>query len=223
MAKARILLVDDHAVLRAGLAMLINAQPDMEVVGEAQEGADAIDKTRLLRPDVVLLDLTLPGMNGFDALRELVRLDPPARVLVLTMHDDPAYRRHVLAAGALGFVTKRAADRELLTAIRAVREGRSSADITPGEALARRSSRRGPRELLSPREEAVLALIAQGFTHGEIAARLTLSIKTVETYLARLSQKLGLKRRADLVRYAWTTGLVGEGLHLPPGDAPRDE
>jgi two-component system response regulator NreC len=217
MTKIRVLLVDDHAVLRAGVAMLINAQPDMEVVGDAADGAAAITEARRLRPDVVLLDLTMPGTSGFDALRELVTIGPEVRVLVLTMHDDPAYARHVLAAGATGYVTKKAADRELLLAIRAAHEGKAFVEKAQADALATHTARRTtPRDLLSPREEAVLSLLALGFTHGEVADRLSLSIKTVETYLARLSQKLGLKRRADLVRFAFTTGIVGDAMHRTP-------
>jgi len=209
-ARTRVLLADDHAILRAGLAMLVRAQPDLEVVGEAADGIEALEKIRKTKPDVVILDLTMPRMNGFDALREIVRDIPQTKVLVLTMHDDPAYGRSLLAAGALGYVTKKAADRELLTAIRAVREGRQFVDVTQAEAmLPRIAARRGdPRELLSRREYEVLALLARGHTHQAIADRLALSIKTVETYLARLTAKLGLRGRADLVRYAIETGIL---------------
>jgi two-component system, NarL family, response regulator NreC len=207
--RTRVLLADDHAILRAGLAMLVRAQPDLEVVGEASDGVEALEKIRALKPDVVILDLTMPRMNGFDALREIVREIAHARVLVLTMHDDPAYGRSLLAAGALGYVTKKAADRELLTAIRAVREGRRFVDVTQAEAMLPRVARLpAPRDLLSQREEQVLGLLARGFTHQEMADQLVLSIKTVETYLSRLTTKLGLHRRAELVRYAMETGIL---------------
>jgi len=202
-ARTRVLLADDHAILRAGLALLVGAQSDLEVVGEAGDGVEALEKIRKVKPDVVILDLTMPRMNGFEVLREVVRDFPHTKVLVLTMHDDQAYGRSLLAAGALGYVTKKAADRELLTAIRTVREGRQFVDITQAEALL-------PRHVapLSPREREVLELVARGHTHQEIADRLALSIKTVETYLSRLTTKLGLHRRAELVRYAMETGIL---------------
>lgn len=207
--RTRVLLADDHAILRAGLAMLVRVQPDLEVVGEAADGVEALEKIRKVHPDIVILDLTMPRMNGFDTLREIVRDVPHVKVLVLTMHDDPAYGRSLLAAGALGYVTKKAADRELLTAIRAVREGRQFVDLTQAEAMLPRAARLpAPRELLSQREEQVLSLVARGFTHQETADHLALSIKTVETYLSRLTTKLGVRRRADLVRYAMETGIL---------------
>src|SRR6185436_4863287 len=127
--RTRILLADDHAILRAGLSMLIEAQPDMVVAAEAGDGEEAVAKARRTKPDVVILDLTMPGLSGFAALRQIRAECPDTRVLVLTMHDDPAYGRSVLAAGALGYVTKKAADRELLRAIRTVREGRVFVDL----------------------------------------------------------------------------------------------
>ena len=209
-ARTRVLLADDHAILRAGLAMLVRAQPDLEVVAEAGDGIEALEKIRKVKPDVVILDLTMPRMNGFEALREIVHESPDTKVLVLTMHDDPAYGRALLAAGALGYVTKKAADRELLTAIRAVREGRTFVDVTQAEAML-------PLHVapLSRREREVLELVARGHTHQEVADRLVLSIKTVETYLSRLSAKLGLHRRADLVRYALQTGILDREATTP--------
>lgn len=208
--RTRVLLVDDHAILRAGLAMLINAQPDLVVSAEAGDGVEAVEKARRTRPDVIILDLTMPRLGGLDALRQILQERPETRVLVLTMHDDPAYGRSLLAAGALGYVTKKAADRELLSAIRAVREGRQFVDVTQAEDMLPRSSARlsTSRELLSQRERQVLALLARGHTHQEVADRLALSIKTVETYLGRLTAKLGMHRRAELVRYALETGML---------------
>ena len=212
MKKTRVLVADDHAVVRAGLTLLVNAQPDMEVVGEAGDGHEALEKTRSTQPDVVILDLTMPGGSGFDALHEIRRRCPRAAVLVLTMHDDPAYGRTVLAAGALGYVTKKSADRELLSAIRAVREGRHFVDITQAETMIPPpGGHRAPRQLLSEREREVLGWFARGLTHQEIADRLAVSVKTVETYLDRLGHKLGVRRRADLVRYALETGLITAG------------
>ena len=207
--RTRILLADDHAILRAGLAMLIEAQSDLVVVGEAADGVETLEKVRALRPDVVILDLTMPRLSGLEALREIRRDCPQTHVLVLTMHDDPAYGRALLAAGALGYVTKKAADRELLLGIRAVREGHSFVDLSQAEEML---SQQAP---LSRRERQVLTELAQGFTHQEIADRLALSVKTVETYLARLSAKLGLRRRADLVRYALEIGFLSPEVRAP--------
>lgn len=200
--RTRILLADDHAILRSGLAMLIEAQPDMVVVAEAADGVEAVEKARRTKPDVVILDLTMPRMSGLDALRQILAECPETRVLVLTMHDDPAYGRSLLAAGALGYVTKKAADRELLLGIRTVCKGRPFVDLSQAEEML---SKQAP---LSQRERQVLSELAHGFTHQEIADRLALSIKTVETYLDRLSTKLGLRRRAELVRYAFEIGLL---------------
>lgn len=208
--RTRIVLADDHAILRAGLAMLIKAQPDLVVVAEAADGIEAIDKARTFKPDVVILDLTMPRMSGLDALRDIRRDCPETQILVLTMHDDPAYGRSVLAAGAMGYVTKKAADRELLLAIRAVRDGRPFVDISQAEEMLPK------RTPLSQREEQVLVQLARGFTHQEIADRLQLSIKTVETYLARLSAKLGLRRRAELVQYALDTRILEQDLARKP-------
>jgi len=201
--RTRILVADDHAILRAGLAMMIEAQPDMVVSAEAADGIEAVEKARRTKPDVVILDLTMPRMNGFEALRQIREECPDTRILVLTMHDDPAYGRALLASGASGYVTKKAADRELLQAIRTVREGRPFVDLTQAEAMLPTSA-----VPLSRREQQVLAELARGFTHQEIADRLALSIKTVETYLTRLSTKLGIRRRADLVRFAMDTGIL---------------
>lgn len=212
MAKTRVLLADDHAILRAGLALMINAQADMEVAAEAADGLEAVEKARKIKPDVVILDLTMPELSGLRALHRLQEECPESRVLILTMHDDPAYGRSLLAAGALGYVTKKAADRELLLAIRAVREGRHFVDITQAEELLPNARRRNAaHDLLSPREREVLIFLARGFTHREIAEKVNLSIKTIETYLARIGQKLGVRRRAALVQYAMDTGLLHIG------------
>ncbi len=189
-------------MLRAGLAMLIEAEADLAVVAEAADGIEAVEKARALKPDIVILDLTMPRLSGLEALREIRRDCPETKILVLTMHDDPAYGRTVLGAGAMGYVTKKAADRELLLAIRTVRAGRPFVDLTQAEEML------PPRTPLSQREQQVLTELAHGFTHQEIADRLAVSIKTVETYLARLSAKLGLHRRADLVAYALEIGLL---------------
>jgi DNA-binding NarL/FixJ family response regulator len=212
MAKVRVLIADDHAVLRAGLRMLINAQPDLEVVGEADHLKELSAKTAELKPDVLTLDLTMPGGSSVKAIERLREECPHTKVLVLTMHDDPAYLRAVLAAGGSGYVVKTAADTELLTAIRAVARGRTFVDLNLPETKTMLSPHGVPGTAgpgaLSPREREVLALLAQGHTNQAIADRLFLSVKTIETYRARIADKLGLRSRADLIRYALETGLL---------------
>ena len=216
MQKIRILIADDHAILRSGLKMLINAQPDMEVVSEAANGDAAVQAARDARPDVALLDLTMPGSGGMGALEEIARCCPDTRVLILSMHDDPAYLRSVLAAGASGYVLKRAVDTELLAAIRAVHRGGmfidpSLAHVFVQDALAKAATGgRASRSLniLSERERQVLGLIAQGYGSQEIAKQILVSVKTVETYRARIAEKLGLRTRSEIVRFAVQMGLL---------------
>jgi two-component system response regulator NreC len=212
----RVLLADDHAVLRAGLRLLINAQPDMETVGEAQDGAETLSQAIATRPDVILLDLSMPRLGGLAVLRDLRDRVPQSRVLVLTMHADEAYLREALRLGAAGYVVKAAADQELLAAVRAVARGelyihpsmtRSLLeDLLPAAA----SAAHDPWEELSEREQQVIRRVAMGFTNREIAGQLHLSVKTVETYRARAMEKLGLQSRAQLVEYAMRRGLLGE-------------
>jgi len=209
MKPLRVVLADDHAVLRAGLRLLLEGQQDMTVVAEAADGPEAVRTARQIRPDVVVLDLTMPRTDPVATIRQLSRLG--VRTVVLTMHDDPAYVDAALAAGAHAYVVKKAADVELLAAIRAVNRG-SRFLASAGRATDGR--RRAPARCrgLSAREEQVLRLIGYGFTNREIAARLRLSTKTVETFRARVCDKLSLRSRADLVRYALAMGLVaGEG------------
>jgi len=205
--KIRVLLADDHAILRAGLRMLLDAQPDMAVVAEAADGEEAIRRACGSRPDVAVVDLTMPGLSGVETLEGLRREAPATRLLVLTMHDDPGYARLAMAAGASGHVVKDAESAELLAAIRAVHRGRTfvqvGAEPTPAEPP------RPPAPPLSPRERQVLELLAHGHTNREVADRLALSVKTVETHRARLGDKLGLHTRADLVRLAIELGLLG--------------
>jgi len=216
MARIRVLVADDHAILRAGLRMLITAQPDMEVVGEARDSREALDLTRALAPDVLTLDLTMPGGGSIKTIERLRQECPRTRVLVLTMHDDPAYLTAVLAAGGAGYVVKTAADVELLTAIRAVAQGRTFVDIGPARATPDGGAAEaggGPRRpgglaSLSEREREVLTLLVRGHTNQEIAGKLFLSVKTIETYRARIADKLGLRSRAELVRYALEVGLL---------------
>jgi len=227
MPKIRVLIADDHAVLRAGLKLLVNAQADMEVVGEAADGPAAVRGARATAPHVVLLDLSMPGARFTQTIEHFGRLDPRPRVLVLTMHDDPAYLRVALLAGASGYIVKKAADIELLTAIRAVHHGRAFVHLTrPGEPppgaelgrVSRDSPAGGHTKALSQRETEVLQLLAQGHTNQEAADRLAVSVKTIEKHRKRLSDKLGLKSRAQLFRFAVEVGLL-EDAAAGSGDA----
>ncbi|MFQ5613277.1 MAG: response regulator [Anaerolineae bacterium] len=214
----RILLADDHAVLRAGLKALLNTEPDMQVVGEAGDGRQCVRAAADLKPDVILLDLNMPHCNGLEALTQLRQRTPNSRVLILTMHDDAGYLRQALAAGSAGYILKQAADTELLTAIRTVYHG--GVFLHPGHTkiLLEDASDQTPPSSptddlmarLSERELEVLRLIALGHSNKEIAGMLHLSVKTVETYKARIMEKLTLKSRAALVRFALEHGLLDE-------------
>lgn len=214
MPRIRVLVADDHAVLRAGLRLLINTQPDMEVVGEAGDHRQALEMARKLQPNVLTLDMSMPAGNGIQVIQSLARELPNIRVLVLTMHDDPAYFRMALASGAVGYVCKKAADSELLTAIRSVAQGKVytqlelSADNSDPFVAVPAGSARSPLEQLSDREQEVLLFLAQGFTNQAIADRLHLSVKTVESYRARLLTKLRMKSRAELTQFAIESGLL---------------
>jgi DNA-binding NarL/FixJ family response regulator len=218
--KIRILIADDHAVLRDGLRSLFNAEADMQVVGEAADGVICVQLAMALRPDIVLLDINMPLCNGLEALVKLRQLAPVSRVLVLTMHDDADYLRQVLALGGAGYVLKEAASDELLAAIRAVYgggvylhprhaylllEGAQPSPVTTQSAAAQDER----YQLLSEREAEIFKLVALGHRNRDIAEMLHLSVKTVETYKVRLMQKLGLPSRAALVRYALELGILG--------------
>jgi DNA-binding NarL/FixJ family response regulator len=216
--KKRILLADDHAILRSGLKLMLSSQNEFDIVGEASTGAETIKQCEALQPDLVLLDLSLPGIGGLDALPILRRLAPGAKILVLTMHDDKQYMNQALRSGASGYVLKKAADTELITAIRSVLSG----EIYIHQSMMRflledmlpTSEVQNPTELwdtLSEREQEVLRLVALGFTSADIAQQLNLSAKTIETYRSRGMEKLGLRNRAALVRYALSNGLISSG------------
>ena len=210
----RVLIVDDHAILRSGLRMLLGAQPDMDVVGEASDGAEAARLVEDLHPDVVLLDLAMPGMSGLEALRMIKRNTSTTRALILSQYDDESYLRRALEAGASGYVLKRAADVELLSAIRAVARGEVYLEPMLTRLVVNDLFQRGdvaPNDrapTLSDREREVLQLVALGNTNQQIADRLVLSVKTVETYKARVMEKLGVRGRAALVRYAMEQKLI---------------
>jgi two-component system response regulator NreC len=213
-----ILLADDHTVLRSGLKLLLEGQQDLRVVGEASSGIEALELAGKLQPDLILLDLSMPGLGGLDALPALRNSAPSARVLILTMHDEPQYLRTALKNGVSGYVLKKAADSELVSAIRAVLRGelyvhpsmtRILLDDMLPDAV---PDNPDAWQTLSAREQEVLKLVALGHTSAEIAARLSLSAKTVETYRARGMEKLGLPNRAALVRFALKKGLLSADL-----------
>ena len=218
MDTIRVMIADDHAILRAGLRSLLALQEDMELIAEAIDGQDAVSKAEQNKPDVLLMDITMPGMNGIEALKHVRKVSPESRVLILTMHDDHAYLRSVLAAGGSGYLVKRAADTELLAAIRTVHQGRSHIDVgldnNQLQAVLdneeQEATDAGGRSLdtLSERERQVLELVALGYTHKEVGEELSVSVKTVETYRSRLSEKLGLRSRAELVKFALDRGLL---------------
>jgi two-component system response regulator NreC len=215
MNETTILLVDDHAVLRAGLHMLLDAQPGLRVVGEAGDAQEALELAGRLEPSLILLDLTLPQIDGMTALPLLRKLAPSAKVLVLTMHDDEGYLRQAFRAGASGYVLKKAADAELISAVRAVMRGENYVhpamtralldDLLPAAAATA-----DPWDTLSEREREVLVLVARGYTAAEIGAQLSLSPKTVETYRLRGMEKLGMRTRAALVQFALAHNLLAE-------------
>lgn len=215
MKRISILLADDHAVLRAGLRALLAAEHDLEVVGEAANGREAVELALQLRPDVVVMDLAMPEMSGLEATRRITAELPNTRVLALTMHAEEQYLLELLQAGGSGYVLKRSADTELMEAIRAVSRG--EAFLYPGAVKMLLSeysrdgaggTRRHTRHELSEREEEVLKLTAEGYSNTEIAGRIYLSPKTVDTYRQRIMEKLGLHHRAELVRYALERGLL---------------
>ena len=214
--KITVVLADDHAVLRSGLRALLDAEPDIEVVGEASDGEAAIELVRSLRPTVVVMDLSMPGKGGLAATKEIVADVPGTHVLVLTMHDDEQYLYHVLQAGGEGYVVKSSADTDLLSAIRTVAHGGvfvyapAAAHILKGYVETSGLPAPSKKGGLSEREVEVLQLTAEGFTNQEIAEKLFLSRKTVDSYRSRIMDKLNLQHRSELVRYALQKGLLHE-------------
>ncbi len=213
---ARILLADDHAVLRAGLRLLLTNQEGLTVVGEAATGAETLTMAEKLQPDLILLDLSMPALGGLETLPLLRKLAPYARILILTMHDDPQYLRQALQNGAAGYVLKKAADVDLLSAVRAVLRGEVYVQpsmtrvLLEGILPAPQDAVPDLWETLSEREQEVLRQVALGYTSAEIANQLNLSAKTIETYRARGMEKLGLRNRAALVRFVLQRGLILE-------------
>ncbi len=209
----KVVLVDDHAVVRSGLHLLLDAQEDIEVVGEAGNAKDAVFRARALKPDVILLDVVMPGESGIEVLPKLLKESPETQVLVLSMQDDPSYVREAFAAGASGYVLKEAVDEEVVSAVREIASGGRyvhpalGARIIAAEAEERAAAEADP---LSDREREILRLLALGHTNQEIAQQLYISVRTAESHRAHIMQKLRFSTRAELVRYALSHGLVGE-------------
>ena len=214
--KLNVLLADDHKLLRAGLKLLLQRNPDLTVVGEAADGEQTLQLFQQLEPDLLLLDLSMPKMDGLDCLREIKSRWPEAKVIVLTMHEDENYIKQAMQAGAAAYVHKSAADTDLFKAIDAVQAGQLYLSQQDSSLLLHVLLKQDPAPvdnqapyvLLSPRERDVLRLIAHGYSMAEVAERLSLSIKTVDTYKTRLMEKLGTTRKSELVSYALKYGLL---------------
>ncbi len=217
MSKIRLLLVDDHEIVRAGLRMLFSAEPEVEIIGEASSGEEAVTAVQELAPEVVLMDVAMPGIGGVEATRRIKASHPQVAVLALTMHEDAEYFFEMLGAGASGYVPKRAAPDDLMSAIHIVRQG----DVYIYPSLARllvkdflhRSEASAPetREDLTPREQEVLTFIAEGYSNREIADALVISVKTVDRHRENLMRKLQLHNRVELVKYAIEKGMISIG------------
>ena len=212
MGKIRILVVDDHAVLRDGIRALLGLHDDIEVVGEASEGKEAVVKAQELMPDVVIMDIAMPGMDGLEATRRIRKKHPKMKVLVLTQHDNKEYILSVIKAGASGYVPKRALGSELVSAIRAVHEGNSflypSAAAALIEDYLQQTKGEDPYDQLTAREREIFKLIAEGHTSREIANMLFLSLKTVQGHRLKIIEKLNMHNRTELIKYAMRKGLV---------------
>jgi DNA-binding NarL/FixJ family response regulator len=207
----RILIADDHGIVRGGLRLLLDRQPDMEVVAEASDGVEALEQALAHRPDVCILDVAMPKLTGLQAAREIKSHAPNTSVLMLSMHDDERYVFEALKAGASGYVLKREADQDLVSAVRAVDRGEPFLTNAAERSLIREwmeEGADGPEEALSPREQEVVKLIAEAYTNKQIADTLHLAEKTVESHRANVLRKLGMRDRVELVRYAIRRGLV---------------
>lgn len=211
-------IADDHAILRSGVRRLLESQSDMKVIGEAADGVETLKKAKELQPKIVLLDISMPKMNIANTIMTIGRNCPSTKVLILMMHEDSVYVKTTLEAGASGYVSKRMADTDLLTAMREIQKGRlyvnlqvgdRSRNIIPTQFIPNTRRKNNNNALpLNPREKEVLLLVAKGFTNQEIASQLSVSIKSIETYRLRLMEKLNLNSRADLVQYVINRALL---------------
>ena len=209
----RVVVVDDHAVVRSGLRHILDSAEGIEVVGEAGDSQNAIFETRAQKPDVILMDIVMPGKSGIETIPDLLKDAPDAKVLILSMEDDPHYVREAFAAGASGYILKEAADIDLVTAVREIAAGGSYVHPTLGARMVSADAeerKRADADPLSDRERDVLRMLALGHTNQEIAGTLYISVRTAETHRAHIMQKLRLQTRAQLVRYALSQGLLGD-------------
>ncbi|MBY0374314.1 MAG: response regulator transcription factor [Bryobacteraceae bacterium] len=208
--RTRILLADDHAVVRNGFRFILSAQPDLEVVGEAAHGREAVESALALKPDVVVMDVTMPELNGIEATRRICEALPRTRVLALSMHKDAVYVREILRAGAKGYLLKDSSEADLLTAVRAVARGEGFLSPLIADAVLNDYRRHvtNPLDLLTSREREVLQWIAEGKTNKEIAQTLKLSVYTVEAHRGRIMEKLNLHSTGELVRFALRNGVI---------------
>jgi DNA-binding NarL/FixJ family response regulator len=206
----RILLADDHILVRQGFKMILSAQPDMQVVGEAVNGRETVELCEKLQPDLVLMDVTMPELNGIEATRRLANASPRTRVLALSMHKDAVYVREILRAGARGYLLKDSAETDLLAAVRSVAKGEAYLSPSVSDAVLTDYRRHvtDPLDLLTSREREVLQMIAEGKTNKEIATSLNLSVYTVEAHRGRVMEKLNLHSTGELVRFALRSGLI---------------
>ncbi len=211
MTKIRVLLVDDHAIMRDGISALLDLQDDIEIVGEACEGQEAIDKAEKLKPDVIIMDISMPEMDGLEATRRIKKKTPSMKVLVLTQHDNREYILSTIRSGSDGYLPKRALGSDLVAAIRAVYQGHSFLYPTAAGALIedyRRQVEKEPYDSLTEREREVFRLVADGYTSRKIASMLFITLKTVLNHRAKIMIKLDLHNRSELIKYAIRKGLV---------------
>ena len=217
MKKIRIIIADDHAVLRAGLKALLNCYSEFEIIGEAGTGVDAVSLVGKLNPDVLILDLSMPDMNGFDCIKEIRSQKLACSILVLTMYDDDEFVKEVMRSGANGYVLKRSADTELMEAIKRVSDGKKYLNESISQKLIdtllkkpnEECDSKDPYTMLSGREREVLRYLAQGYTNTEIAEKLFISPKTVDTYRSRIMKKLSIRKKSELVNYAIKYKMMG--------------
>ena len=210
MRRTRILLADDHSVVRQGFRLILGAEEDMEVVGEATNGREAVELADELRPDVVVMDVAMPELNGIEATRRIIQEQPHARVLALSMHRDSVYVREILRAGAKGYLLKDAIDKDLVSAVRSVAKGEGYISSAVSEAVLSDYRRHvtDPIDLLSTREREILQMLAEGKTNKEVATSLNLSVHTVDAHRGRIMEKLNLHSIGELVRFAMRQGLI---------------
>jgi len=213
--RVKVLVVDDHEVVRQGIKMVLDSDPELDVVGEASSGEEAIEKVRELQPNVVVMDISMPGLSGFEATRRIRESHPEVQILALTVHDSEAYVFQMLQAGATGYVVKRAPSEEVIQAVKRANAGESVLHPSVAKLLIRDYLSRVEHgeeisfDTLSDREREILKLIAEGKTNKEIAEMLYLSVKTVQAHLANLMRKLGMHDRTELVKYAISKGIIG--------------